>query len=54
VMGYFLYENLLLALGILPGILPIAEVIPNLAQALIGAAVAVPTVDQIVRATRAK
>jgi len=54
VAGYFIYENLLLALGILPGILPIAEVVPNLAQALIGAAVAVPTVDQIIRATRAK
>jgi len=54
VAGYFLYESLLLAFGILPGILPIAEVVPNLAQALIGAAVAVPTVDQIFRATRAK
>jgi uncharacterized membrane protein len=54
VAGYFLYEQLLLAVGILPGILPIAEVFPNMAQALIGAAVAVPTVDQIVRATRAR
>lgn len=54
VAGYFLYENLLMVLGILPGIFPIAEVFPNLAQVLIGAAIAVPTVDQFNKLTRSK
>jgi len=54
VLGYFLYENLLMILGILPGIFPVAEVFPNLAQILIGAAVAVPTVDQFNKLTKSK
>ncbi|MBO3802902.1 MAG: ECF transporter S component [Candidatus Brockarchaeota archaeon] len=52
VAGYFAYEHLLLALGILPGIVPIAEVFPNLAQALIGTAVAVPSVGQVLKARK--
>jgi uncharacterized membrane protein len=52
VAGYFLYEQLLLVLGILPGIVPVAEVFPNIAQALIGTAVAVPSVGQILKAKR--
>ncbi|MGQ9513664.1 MAG: ECF transporter S component [Thermoproteota archaeon] len=52
VAGYFLYEQLLLSLGILPGIVPVAEIVPNIAQALIGTAVAVPSVDQIIKTTK--
>lgn len=42
VTGYFLYELLALALGILPEIVPVAEIPLNIGQVVVGSAVAIP------------
>ncbi|MEM1963804.1 MAG: ECF transporter S component, partial [Candidatus Caldarchaeum sp.] len=50
VAGYFLYETIAVLLGILPDILPLAEVPLNIGQVVIGSAVAIP----IYKAVRAR
>ncbi|MDW8083997.1 MAG: ECF transporter S component [Candidatus Caldarchaeum sp.] len=42
VIGYFLYELLAVELGILPGIVPVAEIPLNIGQVVVGSAVAIP------------
>ncbi len=42
VAGYFLYESLAVTLGILPDIIPVAEVPLNIGQVVVGSAVAIP------------
>ncbi|MCS7110201.1 MAG: ECF transporter S component [Candidatus Caldarchaeum sp.] len=42
VTGYFLYELLAVALGILPDIVPVAEIPLNIGQVVVGSAVAIP------------
>jgi len=50
VAGYFLYESLAATLGILPDIIPIAEVPLNIGQVVVGSAVAIP----VYKAVRAR
>ncbi len=50
VFGYFLYESLAVVLGILPGIVPLAEVPLNIGQVVVGSAVAIP----VYKAVRAR
>jgi len=42
VSGYFLYETLAVVIGVLPGIVPVAEVPLNVGQVVIGSAIAIP------------
>jgi len=42
VAGYFLYESLAVVLGILPDIVPAAEIPLNIGQVVVGSAVAIP------------
>lgn len=42
VTGYYLYESLAVVTGIIPGIIPIAEVPLNIGQVVVGTAVAIP------------
>jgi uncharacterized membrane protein len=50
VAGYFLYESLAVTLGILPDIIPVAEVPLNIGQVVVGSAVAIP----VYKAVRAR
>jgi uncharacterized membrane protein len=50
VAGYFLYESLAVSLGILPDIIPVAEVPLNIGQVVVGSAVAIP----VYKAVRAR
>ncbi|MEM0383668.1 MAG: ECF transporter S component [Candidatus Caldarchaeum sp.] len=42
VLGYFLYESLAVATGLLPDIIPVAEIPLNIGQVVVGSAVAIP------------
>lgn len=42
VLGYFLYELLAVAIGLLPDIVPVAEIPLNIGQVVVGSAVAIP------------